>query len=219
MHRISFFALFGLFSLLFAQDQPTSLRNAIGWESGISYRRYVSPKSWLSATVNGNIQDNTGSDTTYRVSHWIQPDSIVTEEMIGSDSTRYYSGTFKVSAGRELVRVKAVGLDLFFSGAYTYSNRRRRDSGANSSHVSAPAHAIAGSIGLDPKVWVLERISIGSQLGLMYTYSFSRSSDTQGYTNDYSSDEYTRDAYVSSHTVRLFGGFSLDMGLNVFFYF
>jgi len=205
MHKIMSICLFGICTLLFAQDNNTR-QNALGWESGIAYRRYLNDKLWIGLTLGGTVNDSRGRD--------VMPSTSV------NDTDLLYSGTIKAAVGRELMRIHAVGLDAFLSGGYTYSTAKTIRYGTKHKR---PSYTVTGAVGLEPKIRIGNRIIIGTQFGVQYQYQWYSYSYTSSNTYQNSSQTYSysqsRGNYRAQQNVNLFGGFSLRSGLNVYFLF
>ena len=218
MHKMFSIVMFGMCALLFAQDQ-NARRNVIGWESGLTYRRYLTDKLWVGVTLGGNINDTRGKDTVINISNYTSPDTTIARTTYTDDTSRTYKGTIKATVGREFLRFQSVGLDAFFSGGYTYVTSKSIKAGTNVSNYKNPSQTLFGALGLEPKVWIWNRVSVATQFGLQYEYQWYRYSNSYAYQNP--SDSYSNSEEESSagQNLYLFGGFSLSMGLNVYFLF
>jgi hypothetical protein len=223
MRKVLFIGVFGFCTLLFAQDQDTR-RNAIGWEgangeSGITYRRYLNDKLWIGVTLGGSIYDTRGKDTLSTTYVFTSPDSTASNTIYSDDTSKTYSGTIKVAIGREIMRIHNVSVDAFFSGGYTYVTGKDLRTGTNGSNYNNPSNTLTGIIGLEPKVWIWNRINVGTQLGLQYDYQWYHYNRFYTYQNSTSSYSQTDNQRSTENNLRVFGSISLSMGLNVYFLF
>jgi hypothetical protein len=218
MRKMFSIVMFGMCTLLFAQDQ-NARRNVIGWESGLTYRRYLTDKLWVGVTLGGNINDTRGKDTSISTYVYTSPDSTVTRTTYTDDTSRTYKGTIKATIGRELLRFQSIGLDAFFSGGYTYVTSKSVKAGTNGSNYKNPSQMLFGTLGLEPKVWIWSRVSVATQFGLQYEYQWYRYNNSYAYDNPSSSYSNNEAQSSTEQNVHLFGCFSLSMGLNVYFLF
>jgi hypothetical protein len=195
-------------SLLFA-DTHLARPNGLGWDSGLSYRRYVSDTWWMSATVSGSATTSKTRDTTVTQSSSL--DSTATNTVVRYDSTISYSGTLKLELGKEAFRYKFFALNAFASGSYTYADYKMEVSGSPESGRAEPRNTLTAAIGLEPTFWITNVFSVGTDFGIQYSYTFGK---------DYSSsDNSTTRGVYTSQSFRVFGNVSLTAGLNAFFYF
>jgi hypothetical protein len=220
MHRLFPIILTGLFFITFAQEQQKVFDNALGWEKGICYRRYLGEKNWLGVSVTGSMDVNSRNDTSVTVTHYLSPDSLSSTTEYPSDTSRYYSGTVGITFGREVLRVKAVSLSPFLCASYTYANGKTTGSNAYFNTYNRPTHTIGGKIGLEPQVRFLDnRISLGTQFGVQYAHTFGKETESYNYSSANSTSSNTFKGSNGRQGVSLFGGLSLDMALVGFVYF
>jgi hypothetical protein len=203
---------------IFAQDSLQH-RNAIGWNSGLSYRRYLPHNWWIGAMVGFDVQTGTQQDTSRYTYRYSSPDTIIYENRIFNDRTRYYSGKIKLEVGKELIRIKMIAWDAFLSQAYSYRNARQSSGGSDSGTRSNPTHTLTTSLGLEPKVFLFNRFSIGTDFGIQYRYTFG--SDKQSSYNGDGSHLFTQESTGKNTdgAFTVFGTISLSMALAVYFYF
>lgn len=218
MRAISCLLLLCSASIVFAQDQP-AFKDAFGWESGLSYRRYVGHHFWIGVNVSGtytkSLTEQNGNDAT----RFVANDSTASSPDNLQDTNTTYSGTVKLEVGKELFRYKKLNIDLLLAGGYRYSDSRTSTTNNGTYYNDQPGNSALGILALEPKVFLWQRISIGTQFGLQYTYTLSKIN----YHNVYSSPDYvevwSHTGSVSSSTLQFFGNISLSSILIVHFYF
>jgi hypothetical protein len=211
-----------IIGIILAQDQ-FQFSNAVGWNAGLSYRRYVGKACWIGARVNYDLQSQIQQDTTNSVYHSIsadgKSDSIVNNTTISKDSTNYYTGTVTIEFGKELFRHKMISVDAVISEGYSYSNTRQNRGGSNSYFSSDPRHSFITSLGLEPKAWIFKRFSLGTDFGVQYIYKFGKDLSSDSYGSTTQTDFRATQGKFSSNEFKTFGNISLSMTLNAYFYF
>jgi len=212
---------FIIVSLLFAQAQNYN-KNAIGWDSGLSYRYYLNSKLWLSATLSGDIKNTKQYDTINQSATYRPNDSIGKSTSLSLDSTYNYTGSIKLEIGKEIYKISIIGIDVFGFGSYSYQNNRTVNIGNGYSTLnprytlSNPKNTISGGIGIEPKIWILNKFSLGTTVGAQYNYVFG--TDYTNNITDINNYNNTNGVY-SSQEIKTFGSISLTMALMVYFYF
>jgi hypothetical protein len=202
-----------LTSSLFAQNK---YNNLLGWDSGPSYRRYLTQNLWVGTNIRGNIQNNTHNNTENVIRHVNAIDSTYIENTLKVDSTKRYIATIKLLMGKSLFKLNNINVDLFGAGSYSYQKDEYGNSNAYGEGINSDkyiSHTIAGSVGFEPQVMILERIVIGTQFGVTYSYMFGPNSSEYTYSN--SSEIYSRTQNGKSNlqTIETFGNLSLSMSL------
>jgi hypothetical protein len=219
MYKVLSILLYCFVAVLFAQDQ-TSYKNALGWESGLSYRRYISNSIWVGVNVAGNYDNTLINDTNFEQLSRSPNDSIVSiNRAAGKDTDKTYSGTIKIELGKEIFRYKKLGIDAYVGAGYTLTDDKvyRGENGPYFNETKG--HAFLGIIGFEPKIFLWDRLSLGTQLGLQYTYTTSKL--TYNDQNDYGTELYIRmqNSSISENDFSLFGSISLSSTLVVRYYF
>ncbi len=207
------FVFFCLASILFADDNPT-FNNGVGWDNGLSYRRYVIPGLWASSIVSGSARKSASVDTTVETRYYTQ-DSAETTIETEHDSSAIYSGTIRIELGKEMVRRKLLGLNAIAFGAYTYQKDRSKHEGTSTGNRTNSRNILSAGMGLEPVVWISNALSIGTDFGFQYLYTFGH--DTQSSSDIYRT--HSLESPIESHEFESFGRVSLTAGLNAFFWF
>lgn len=219
MHKVPSILLFCFISVLFAQDQPV-FKNAVGWESGVSYRRYVNNSVWVGINATGSYDNATANDTQFSVATFPANDSTASRLNRGKNTDRMYSGTIKIELGKEIFTYKKLDIDAFVAAGYTHSENKTFN-GVNESYFSeATGNAFLAIIAVEPKIFLWDRISIGTQLGLGYTYTNSKYNSNNNYTDlPYETGSTTDNRSTVDNNFRLFGNISLSSLLVIHYYF
>jgi hypothetical protein len=207
-----------LIGTLAAQDQY-HYRNAAGWNSGLSFRRYLGGAWWIGGIVSGDATNTIQQDTTRYTNHYYSPDSTANSSTINKTKTNFYSGMVSLGCGREFFRYKIISLDAVISEGYSYSNSRTITEGSNDRTRSYPRNALITSVGIEPKAWIFNRFSLGTDFGIRYTFTFGTDNTSTSFGTTI--DEYYRKlqgTYLSNEFAT-FGAISLSMALNAYFYF
>jgi hypothetical protein len=213
--KSAFFA-FILTASMFAQDS-LQYRNAIGWNSGLSYRRYLPHNWWIGAMVGFNVTSGTRQDTS-RYTDWYS-DTSITNSRIYNDTTRYYSGKIKLEIGKEIFRIKMLAWDAFLSQAYSYSNSRSNNGGSGTGAESNPTHTLTTSLGLEPKVFLFNRFSLGTDFGIQFSHSFGSEKGSAADSSPSSLSIRESSGKNTGNNFSVFGTISLSMALAIYFYF
>jgi hypothetical protein len=208
----------GCCSILVAQE-ATSPKNAIGWESGISYRRQVTSKIWIGLTLDGTMNLAKSFDTTYNIQQINNPDTILSQTTYQSDTTTSYSLGTKLSIGREIIKINKFQTDAFISGKYTYFFQKSWRNGNGGAYNSSPRHIFSGLAGVEPKIRILERVELGSKIGIQYDYSMGTQYSNSGYAYSGSSSISKLRRKSDYQSIYLFGNTSLTSSLNLFIWF
>jgi hypothetical protein len=210
--------LFCFTGLLFAQDHLSS-RNGLGWDNGISYRRYLRDDLWLGFAISGDVRSEKQNDTTIATTHYLANDSTYSLYSYDPDTTSYYSGTIKIELGKRIFHYNVIELNTDIFGSYTYQNSKSCRSGTSPYYNSSPRNIISGGIGLEPMVWIAKSLSIGMDFGIQYSYTFGK--DKSDLARYYTNESYRNSSSgtFSSHEIRSFGSFSLSTGLIGFVWF
>jgi hypothetical protein len=210
--------LFYFTGFLFAQDH-LSPRNGIGWNNGISYRRYLSDNLWLGFVISGDASSTKQKDTTVSTSYDMLLDSTSGSYTYNSDTTFYYSGAIKMEIGKRIFHCNPIELNTILFISYTYQNSKRLDGGTSSRNTSRPRNTVSGGIGLEPMVYITKSLSIGTDFGIQYYYTFGK--DNSSYTNDNAMSTYrsSTSGDYSKQEIKSFGSFSLSTGLIGFIWF
>ena len=217
--------MFCFTAVLFAQDQA-AFKNAVGWESGLSYRRYINNSVWVGVNVTGSYDNTLTNDTSFDQGFKISNDSLTYQNINASkDTTKTYSGTVKIEIGKAIFRYKKLNIDAYIAAGYTLTDSRIHDN-QNNENENGPylnetkGHSILGIIGFEPKIFLWERVSIGTQLGFQYTYSTSKYTyDNQGVEESSYSYVGTENRSTFENNFKLFGNISLSSVLVIHYYF
>jgi hypothetical protein len=205
--------------LLFAQDHLSS-RNGIGWDNGISYRRYLRDDLWLGVTMSGNLNKLKRNDTTLSSTHYIANDSTDSHYSYNFDTMTYYSGTIKFELGKRIVHYNIVELNTNIFVSYSYRNSKGYRGGTNPYTNSNPQHTVSGGIGFEPMIWITKALSIGTDFGIQFDYTFAKNnSNDLYYNNSRDINKYSSSGTYSSRQIKSFGDFSLSTGLIGFVWF
>jgi hypothetical protein len=223
MHRFYSVLLFCFIPVLFAQDQD-SFKNSLGWESGLSYRRYVTRNSWIGVNLTGSYNNMLTKGTQFDSNVTVANDSISKHTTDYTDTNVSYSGTIKIEFGKEIFRYKKLNIDAFVAGGYTLSGNKYYRGGIDTYSLDTysneePSQSVLAIIGLEPKLFIWDRISFGTQFGFIYTYTYLKRNSN--YSNNYSTSINTSRDNGSSFTnnLKLFGNVSLSSSLIMHFYF
>jgi hypothetical protein len=220
MKKFTLFLILCLPGILFAQDN-LPLRNGIGWDNGVSYRRHLNGKLWLGFALSGDVRSTLQNDTSFYSTHYLAPDSTANRAEYSIDSSYYYSGTLKIELGEEVFRYNIVGLNALILASYTYQNTNKYSFGGTTPRSnSAPRNILLAGIGVEPVVWITKSLSIGTDFGVQFTYTFGKENTKYVYNSNgaYSENNSTRGTYLSPE-LKTFGNISLTSGLNAFFWF
>jgi hypothetical protein len=218
MHKVLSIVLLCLVAQVFAQKQ-TTFKNAIGWDKGISYRRYIANDFWAGVNVSGTYSRASSNDSTFDSSK-TSDTTFYTYKMSNKDSSTDYSGTIKLELGKELFAFKKVSVDAFVALGYTYGKNYLARSQSQLYKNERTNNSFLGVIAVEPKIFIWDRISIGTQFGMQFTYTNS----TYTYYNysDYNPPSIRINSESStSHeqNVKLYGNISLSSLLIVHYYF
>jgi|SRR5271157_5422651 hypothetical protein len=217
MQKFYLILLFCFVSVLFAQDQA-SFQNALGWESGLSYRRYLTKKTWLGINLTGSYNNELTKASDFDSTKTFSNDSTSKSSTSYNDTSISYSGTVKIEFGREIFTYKRLAIDAYIAAGYTYSDMKTFN-GSEPYFNDEPSQSVLGIIGLEPKVFIFDRISLGTQLGLQYTYTYSKDTYNSTLSNSSWVDVERRTTSYFTSYLRLFGSISLSTALVVFWYF
>jgi hypothetical protein len=205
--------------LLFAQDHLSS-RNGIGWDNGISYRRYLRDDLWLGVTMSGDVNKTKQNDTTFASTHFSTNDSTYSFNTYNSDTSSDYSGTVKIELGKKIFHFNIIELNAMVFASYTYRKSKTINGGTSTYTYNNPRNIISGGIGFEPMVWITKSLSIGTDFGLQFYYTFgkNRSDNTYSY-NTPETHRNSSSGTLSSYQIKSFGDFSLSTGLIGFVWF
>ena len=175
----------------------------------------------MGVNFNGSYSNNETNDTSFDQTKQISNDSITYQNINSNkDTTKTYSGTVKIELGKEIFKFKKLDIDAYLGAGYTLTNSRTYQFFSGSYLNETKGHSILGIIGLEPKIFLWDKISIGTQLGIQYTYS------TSNLTYDDNSGANTGYAYVNTenrttntNNFGLFGNISLSSILVIHYYF
>jgi hypothetical protein len=210
--------LFCLTGLLFAQDHLSS-RNGIGWDNGISYRRYLSNDLWLGFAISGDIRSENRNDTTLVTTYYITGDSTYSRYTYNPDTASYYSGTIKIEIGKRIFHYNGIELNTDIFVSYTYQNSKSYRGGTAPYTYSNPRNILTGGIGFEPMVWIGKSFSIGTDFGIQYSFTYGKDhSDDRYNATTYTTRNATSGTYLN-HEITSFGNFSLSTGLFGFVWF
>jgi len=221
MHKFLSILLFCFVAVLFAQDHA-EYKNALGWESGLSYRRYINNTVWVGINLTGSYTNNVTNDTSFDQDKKISNDSITYQYInADKDTTKTYSGTVKIELGKEIFKYKKLDISIYLGAGYTLTDSRTYQFNSGSYLNETKGHSILGIIGLEPKIFLWDKISIGTQLGIQYTYSTSNYTyDNQNYEgNTAYTDVGMENRTTNINNFQLFGNISLSSVLVVHYYF
>ena len=218
MNKILSISLFCCVSVLFAQEK-TNFKNAIGWESGLSYRRYIKNDIWVGINLSGSYDNTLSSDTQFNSTTFITNDSTSKTTSIGKDTNKVFSGTIKIELGKEIFSYKKLEIDAFVAAGFTLTDNKSY-SGVSSSYFNeTKGHSILGIIAFEPKVFLWEKISIGTQIGIQYSYTDSKFTYDDQYNNSTNSSIRLENRSTLESNFKLFGNISLSSILVMHYYF
>jgi hypothetical protein len=219
MSKIYFIILIGFVSLLLAEDHQ--YKNSLGWKSGLFYRRSITEHYWMGINVGGTY--NANQESSNGTNQSINSDTSYFTTYQNYDTSVNYSGTIRIEIGREVFVYKKVGIEAFIAGGYKRSKYRTVNftNAYNPRINNEPSHSVIGIIAAEPKVWLWNRLALGTQLGVQYTYTFYKSNHTYRYTSINSTYSTAEESSTSrtSHSIELFGNVSLNSSLLLQYYF
>jgi hypothetical protein len=209
----------GFVSVLFAEEP--NYKNSLGWKSGLFYRRNITEHYWVGLNIGGKYNASKGSSSS--TDQRVYPDSTTSRSAHYGDTSLNYSGTIKIEFGREVCAYKKLHIDLLVSGGYERIKYRSVNSRYNIDPYinDNPSHSILAIIAAEPKIRLWERLSLGTQMGVEYSYTFNKYNSSDGYQDDYNhiTQTYVRESSSTSHSIELFGNFSLTSSLFLQFLF
>ena len=134
-----------------------------------------------------------------------------------------YSGTIKIELGKEIFKYKKLDIGAYIAAGYTltysrtYESRNGEEDGPYLDETKG--HSILGIIGFEPKIFLWDRVSVGTQLGFQYTYTTSKLTYNNQYNDvtDHNIDTQNRSTFENNF--RLFGNISLSSVLVIHYYF
>jgi hypothetical protein len=217
MYKFPSILLLCFVAVLLAQDQA-SYKNAFGWESGLSYRRYISHTMWVGVNVTGSYNNTLTNDTEFNSTKYYYNDSTFSTNSIGKDTNKSYSGTIKIEFGKVIFKYKLFDINAFIAGGYTIADSKS-NSNVNQSYVDETLnHSILGIIALVPEIILWNKIGIGTQIGLQYAHTYSKYNYHNQY-NDNLNDNYINTGNKSSeeNTVTLLGNVTSNITVHYYF--
>jgi hypothetical protein len=124
----------------------------------------------------------------------------------------------KIEFGREIFRYKRLGIDAYVAAGYTYGDLKNFD-GPEPYLYDVPSQSVLGILGLEPKFYLFDRISLGTQLGLQYTYTYSKTTNNNTYNYGSSVEVQRNPSTAFTNNFKLFGSIALSAALVAFWYF
>jgi hypothetical protein len=226
MRRSFAVLLLCLVSVSFAQDS-VGFFNSIGWESGLSYRRYVRKDMWLGVNLSGSYSRSTSRET--QLDSTSITDTLQVGSIGGVDTAVTYSGAIKIEFGKQLFRFKRLNIDLLLALGYSASDSKSDRPNEVSTNPKLSGNygylndqmrqSFLAIVGLEPKIFLWDRISVGTQFGLQYTYSYTTDKYNNGNSTSTNVEGHYDNTSTLAHALAVFGNVSLTSGLIVHFYF
>ena len=186
-----------------ADEQLKNFRNALGWDNGIAYRRYMKNGFFIGVSLQGSTSKS--YDQADVVSYESGEDDVINHTKVNRSGVSYTTlANFQM--GKKIIQHRWMAIRFLLYPEYEY---RWYDSwGTAVQNRWQWIFSAGGFIGFEPSFTVLQRFTFGTRFGLKGTYSWSKQSSSSA---DKTSDE-TRNRYDVtiigkdlSASMRLFG--------------
>jgi hypothetical protein len=108
---------------------------------------------------------------------------------------------------------------MYIAAGYTYADTKYF-SGRDELYLNdVPSQSVLGIVGVEPKFFIFDWLSLGTQLGLQYTYTYSKTTFNVTENSGSSVNVINEPSTAFTNNFKLFGSIALSSALVAFVYF
>jgi hypothetical protein len=211
LQKILFVMCILLCSTFAKEEKSHSYKNALGWDGGLTYRRYFNDGLYLSSSINGSFNKREGYDTSSNTRSSENPANELYMSR-SSDGLSYSSfGKITTRLSKELFMQGPIAVSSFISGSFSY----KRSTSNNTSSMAGvqqgldiynnDEYGLGMSIGFEPNFWLYKRFHLGMLFGLQYNFTYTARGSKKTFNGEVM-DEYSETKNAdTAHRIDLFG--------------